>query len=272
MPPPVAPREAEWFAVPVPGTMQQALVEQHRVPDPFIGTNEGAIQWAGLAAWDMRRTLDVTPAMLAHRHLDLVFDGIDTFATVSVNGQVVLKGRQRPSHLARAGARPAPCRRQRCAGALRLADRALQPMVLKQAHPLPGEYDSAFGDEPKGVQTSPISASPYQYGWDWGPRIVNIGLARRAAGRLGRARIGGLDVQQDALTAQSAVTARPGGGGRCRRAVDRGSGRDRARWHCAAARPAHGRPRSGHGHGDRADQHSRAAALVAGGPGRAAAL
>ncbi|WP_163364871.1 glycosyl hydrolase 2 galactose-binding domain-containing protein, partial [Escherichia coli] len=28
--------------------------------------------------------------------------------------------------------------------------RRLQPMVLAEAHPLPGEYDSAFGDEPKG--------------------------------------------------------------------------------------------------------------------------
>jgi beta-mannosidase len=155
MPPPVAPREAEWFAVPVPGTMQQALVEQHRVPDPFIGTNEGAIQWAGLAAWDMRRTLDVTPAMLAHRHLDLVFDGIDTFATVSVNGQVVLKADN--AHRTWR----VPVRGLLHAGAndvlVRFASpiRALQPMVLKQAHPLPGEYDSAFGDEPKGVQTSP---------------------------------------------------------------------------------------------------------------------
>ena len=205
------PREAAWFAVLVPGTVQQALVEQHRVPDPFIGTNEGAIQWAGLAAWDMRRTLDVTPAMLAHGHLDLVFDGIDTFATVSVNGQVVLKADN--AHRTWR----VPVRGLLHAGAnevlVRFASpiRALQPMVLKQAHPLPGEYDSAFGDEPKGVQTSPYIRKPkYQYGWDWGPRIVNIGLWHgvRLEGWDG-ARIGGLDVQQDALTtAEARLTAR----------------------------------------------------------------
>lgn len=195
------PREAAWFAVPVPGTVQQALVEQHRVPDPFIGTNEAAIQWAGLAGWEMRRTLEVTPAMLAHGQLDLVFDGIDTFATVSVNGQAVL----RADNAHRTWR--VPVRGLLHAGAneivVRFASpiRALQPMVLRQAHPLPGEYDSAFGDEPKGVQTSPYIRKPkYQYGWDWGPRIVTIGLWHgvRLEGWDG-ARLATLDMQQDAL-------------------------------------------------------------------------
>jgi beta-mannosidase len=98
--------------------------------------------------------------MLAHGHLDLVFDGIDTFATVSVNGHEVL----RADNAHRTWR--VPVRGLLHAGAndvlVRFASpiRALQPMVLKEAHPLPGEYDSAFGDEPKGVQTSPISASP----------------------------------------------------------------------------------------------------------------
>ncbi|NMN03127.1 MULTISPECIES: glycoside hydrolase family 2 protein [unclassified Novosphingobium] len=205
------PREAQWFAVPVPGTVQQALVEQHRVPDPFLGTNEAAIQWAGLSGWEMRRTLNVTAAMLAHGHLDLVFDGIDTFATVSVNGQDVLKADN--AHRSWR----VPVRGLLHAGAneivLRFASpiRALQPMVLKEAHPLPGEYDSAFGDEPKGVQTSPYIRKPkYQYGWDWGPRIVNIGLWHgvRLEGWDG-ARLATLDMQQDALGDREArLTAR----------------------------------------------------------------
>ena len=205
------PAEARWFGVPVPGTVQQALVDQHRVPDPFIGTNEGAIQWAGLANWDMRRTIDVTPAMLAHGHLDLVFDGIDTFATVSVNGHDVLQADN--AHRTWR----VPVRGLLHAGAneivVRFASpiRALQPMVLKQAHPLPAEYDSAFGDEPKGVQTSAYIRKPkYQYGWDWGPRIVNIGLWHgvRLEGWDG-ARIGAMDVQQDAVgSAQARLTAR----------------------------------------------------------------
>ncbi|PNB40278.1 beta-mannosidase, partial [Pseudomonas sp. FW305-130] len=49
-----------------------------------------AIQWVGRTDWHYRRTLQVTPAMLARDHLDLVFDGLDTFATVAINGQLAL--------------------------------------------------------------------------------------------------------------------------------------------------------------------------------------
>ena len=55
--------------------------------------------------------------------------------------------------------------------------RRLLPATLKRAYQLPGEFDSAFGDEPKGVQTSNyIRKAAYQYGWDWGPRYVTEGI------------------------------------------------------------------------------------------------
>ena len=53
----------------------------------------------------------------------------------------------------------------------------LQPWLLKQPYALPGEFDSAFGDEPKGKQTANyIRKANYQYGWDWGPRYVTLGI------------------------------------------------------------------------------------------------
>ena len=69
-------REARWFAVQVPGSIQQDLIAQHRAPDPFLATNEGAIQWIGRTDWQYRHTLVATPALLARDHLDLVFDGL----------------------------------------------------------------------------------------------------------------------------------------------------------------------------------------------------
>ncbi len=55
--------------------------------------------------------------------------------------------------------------------------RRLLPATLKRAFQLPGEFDSAFGDEPKGVQTANyIRKAAYQYGWDWGPRYVTEGI------------------------------------------------------------------------------------------------
>ncbi len=173
------PKAARWLKATVPGSVQQDLIAARIAPDPFKGTNEAAIQWAGLTDWQYRLVLDVTPAMLARDHLDLVFDGLDTFATVSVNGQPLLSA-DNAHRRWRGDAKPLlkPGRNE---VTVRVASpiKRLQPMVLAEKNPLPGEYDSAFGDEPKGKQTSPYIRKPkYHYGWDWGPRLVAIGVWR----------------------------------------------------------------------------------------------
>ncbi|MBJ6121669.1 beta-mannosidase [Sphingomonas mollis] len=196
------PREAKWFPAAVPGSVQQDLIAAARVPDPFKGTNEGAIQWVGRTDWEYARTLNLTLAMLARDHLDLVFDGLDTFAKVNVNGHPLLtannahrrwrvdaKAFLKPGHNTITITFAAPIR-------------TLQPMVLAEKNPLPGEYDSAFGDEPKGKQTSPYIRKPkYHYSWDWGPRILAVGPWRPI--RLeawDNARIDEFRVEQEALT------------------------------------------------------------------------
>lgn len=194
-------REARWFAARVPGSVQQDLIALHRVPDPFLGMNEAAIQWVGLAGWQYRRTLAVTPAMLARDHLDLVFDGLDTFATVSINGHDALRA-DNAHRQWRIAAKPfLHVGANTILIAFAAPIRTLQPAVLAAKRSLPGEYDSAFGDEPKGRQTSPYIRKPkYQYGWDWAPRIITTGPWRPV--RLeawDAARIDTFRIDQDAL-------------------------------------------------------------------------
>ncbi|WP_033922178.1 beta-mannosidase [Sphingomonas sp. 37zxx] len=205
------PKSAAWQPATVPGHIQLDLVRSGQVPDPFIGTNEAAIQWAGLTNWQYRRTLNVTAAMLKRDRVDLVFDGLDTFATVFVNGERLLEANNAHRRW-----------RVQAKSALRVGDneiliqfrspiRELQPMVLALENPLPGEYDSAFGDEPKRRQTSPYIRKPkYQYSWDWAPRIVNQGPWQPVRVEAwDDARIDLLAVDQSAITAVEArVVAR----------------------------------------------------------------
>jgi beta-mannosidase len=195
------PRAANWLNATVPGSVQQDLIAAGIVRDPFIGKNETPIQWAGLTAWEYRTAIEVSPALLARDHLDLVFDGLDTFATVLVNGRPLLSANNAHRRW-RADAKPL-LRAGRNAISVSFASpiRTLQPKVLAEPHPLPGEYDSAFGDEPKGKQTSPYIRKPkYQYGWDWAPRIVTIGLWKPARIEAwDDARIDNLRIEQEAL-------------------------------------------------------------------------
>ncbi len=202
-------REAKWLAATVPGSVQQDLIAARRVPDPYKGMNEAAIQWVGLTKWQFRRVLDVTPGMLARDHLDLVFDGLDTFATVSINGTPL--GKTDNAHRRWRMDAKSALRLGRNEVLVTIASpiRTLQPMVLAEKHSLPGEYDSAFGDEPKGKQTSPYIRKPkYHYSWDWGPRIVNIGIWQPVRLEIwDEARIETLRVEQEALGAAEARIA-----------------------------------------------------------------
>ncbi|ATY32718.1 beta-mannosidase [Sphingomonas psychrotolerans] len=195
------PKEAQWFPARVPGSVQQDLIAAGRVPDPFKGINEAPIQWVGLTNWQFRKIIEVTPAMLARDHVELVFDGLDTFATATLNGKQLLAADN--AHRRWRVDAKAALKLGRNELIVRIASPigTLQPMVLAEANPLPGEYDSAFGDEPKGKQTSPYIRKPkYHYSWDWGPRLVNIGLWRPVRIEAwDEARIDGFRVDQEAL-------------------------------------------------------------------------
>lgn len=170
------PRAAEWLPATMPGYVQIDLIARKLVPDPFVGLNETAIQWVGRSDWEYRGRLDAAPALLSRRHVELVFDGLDTFADVSVNGQRLLSAdnahrrwRADIRSLLKPGANEILIR-------FRSPLKVLKPKIAAIANPLPGEYDSMVGDEPEGRQTSPYIRKPkYHYGWDWGPRILNIG-------------------------------------------------------------------------------------------------
>ncbi|WP_313808528.1 beta-mannosidase [Sphingobium sp.] len=170
------PKAARWLPATVPGAVQTDLMARALMPDPFIGLNEATIQWVGRSDWDYRGRIDATSALLAREHIDLVFDGLDTYAEVKLNGQTILaadnahrRWRVDVRKLLKPGANEISIH-------FRSPLKALQPKVLALANPLPGEYDSVFGDEPEARQTSPYIRKPkYHYGWDWGPRILSIG-------------------------------------------------------------------------------------------------
>jgi len=175
------PQAAAWRAATVPGTVQTDLIAAKLLPEPAWRDNESRVQWVGLADWEYRTSFQVDAATLARAHVALVFDGLDTFAQVRVNGHLVAEPDNmfRRWRIAFDGAQRPWLQRgtNTLTVTLRSPIRALLPAVLKKPYALPGAYDSQFGDEPKGVATSSyVRKAPYHYGWDWGPRLVALGI------------------------------------------------------------------------------------------------
>jgi beta-mannosidase len=166
----------QWHAAQVPGVVQADLLRNGLIPDPFYQDNETHLQWIGEADWEYETTFQIDAATLKHEHVDLVFDGLDTFAEVTLNDHVVLQANNMFRHWripAKALLQPGP-------NLLRIVFRSpitkMLPYVKSLPYVLPAISTSNGGNE-EGIATAPYTRkAPYNYGWDWGPRFVTEGI------------------------------------------------------------------------------------------------
>jgi beta-mannosidase len=171
------PRAAKWMSATVPGAVQSDLIASGLLPDPFLRDHEAQIQWAGLSDWQYQREFTVDAATLARDNVELVFEGLDTLAEVSLNGQPLLSADnmfRRWSAEVKSRLKPG---RNQLQITFRSPVEAKRAWLAQQPYGLPGTYDSMFGDEPEGRNSSIyVRKAPYQFSWDWGPRIINAGI------------------------------------------------------------------------------------------------
>lgn len=73
-----------------PTNVHLDLLAHKLIPDPYIGKNEIDVQWVGEAVW-VYRTSFATPTIGSSAKAVLAFDGLDTFATVVLNGKTILE-------------------------------------------------------------------------------------------------------------------------------------------------------------------------------------
>ncbi|WP_250887219.1 MULTISPECIES: glycoside hydrolase family 2 protein [unclassified Rhodanobacter] len=171
------PEAADWRPAKVPGTVHTDLLANKLIPDPYVGAVEARLQWIGLADWEYRTTFDVPDGTLDHARSDLVFEGLDTFAEVWLNGEKLLDA----DNFFRTWRVPVQGKLRATGNELRIVFHSpitkLLPQVRAMPHKLAGNYPSPYGDEPKDAMTANFARKPgYHYGWDWGPRYVTAGV------------------------------------------------------------------------------------------------
>ncbi len=72
-----------------PTNVHLDLLAHKLIPDPYIGKNELDVQWVGEKAW-VYRTKFASPDTIGPKAV-IAFDGLDTFATVLLNGKKILE-------------------------------------------------------------------------------------------------------------------------------------------------------------------------------------
>ncbi|MEV5756994.1 glycoside hydrolase family 2 protein [Streptomyces tendae] len=151
----------------VPGCVHTDLLTAGLIPDPFIEANEPDVAWVGQRAWTYVRDLAATDtAGEAHERTDLVFDGLDTAATITLDGREL--GRTRNMH-----------RRYR------FDVTGLHGLL---AVDFASAYDEAAAVRELTGERPNVYPEPFQYirkmacsfGWDWGPTLVTAGIWRPA--------------------------------------------------------------------------------------------
>ena len=160
--------DANWMAATVPGDVHLDLLENKKIPDPFYRDNEAKLQWIQDESWEYRVNFDATPALLAHSHVDLVFDGLDATANVYLNGTQVLFA-DNMFRAWRVSAKP-----HLHAGANELRVVFSSPIKAAAAVAALDPWQPKTKTAPKTY----VRKAAYEYGWDWGPTFVTSGIWR----------------------------------------------------------------------------------------------
>jgi len=157
----------EWLPASVPGGVHTDLLALGRIPDPFVGDNEKRVRWVAETDWEYRYQFTAVPELLNQPHIWLVCDGLDTLATISLNGHEL------------------GC----AANMFRQYRWDVKPYLKAGENDLRIAFDSPvrFAAAQQAIRGMPgvsqaIPGGPYlrkapcQFGWDWGPQLPPIGV------------------------------------------------------------------------------------------------
>lgn len=146
--------------------------ENNRICDPFQDLNEKALQWIGEEAWVYRTSFPAPDSSASRPDIisDLVFEGLDTFATVRLNGHQILTA---DNMFVRYRVNVSDHIRHGSENHLEIEfDSALlrgRQLVEQHAH------EHKFFVRQTEPGRVPVRKAQYNWGWDWGPILMTAG-------------------------------------------------------------------------------------------------
>ena len=153
----------DWYPATVPGNIYSDLIDNKLIEDPFIGANETKVQWVADSTWVYQTRFDVSSNTLNKDHLQLHFEGLDTYANVYLNDSLILSSNN----------------------AFRNYKIPVKKLISSRntlaVHFAPTHYAEEIEKNkldytlPEGNRVFTRKAQ-FQYGWDWGPKLNTMGI------------------------------------------------------------------------------------------------
>lgn len=81
----------KWYFAKVPGNVYRDLAESHLIKEPYQTHREEELQWVAEKTWEYKTSFMVDQTVLRNKHVEICFEGLDTYATVRVNDSLVLR-------------------------------------------------------------------------------------------------------------------------------------------------------------------------------------
>jgi len=160
--------KTQWYPATVPGTVHTDLLNNKLIPDPFYRNNENKLQWISQTDWVYKTVFNIDEATFRKQHIELVFEGLDTYADVYFNGKKILSADNM----------------------FRTWKLDVKPFIKQQGNQLYVVFKSANRIADSLVKTSPlihpcensrnyVRKAQYNFGWDFAPKLTTCGIWRK---------------------------------------------------------------------------------------------
>ncbi|WP_265131270.1 beta-mannosidase [Chryseobacterium oranimense] len=157
-------QEQKWLPAKIPGTVHLDLMDNKVIPDPFKDENEKKVQWIENEDWEYQTRFNVSSKELQNDHVDLIFNGLDTFSEIYLNGKLLKK----------------------TDNMFRKWEIPVKELLKEGNNDLKIKFTSAVKEGKERAKKVPftmpesprsfVRKAQYQFGWDWGPRLVTAGI------------------------------------------------------------------------------------------------
>jgi len=149
--------------VDIPSVVQTDLYAAGIIPHPYLGNVEPELQWIPQRVWDYSLTFNVDDNVWCNDNIDLIFNGLDTYSDVWLNGEKII----------------------RSDNMFKKYSKEVKNLLKKENNDLKIRFYPFDKQRDSLIETYPLRFPEkyavmrkcgYQNGWDWAPRYLNVGI------------------------------------------------------------------------------------------------